>query len=386
MKAPPGVSEAPPVERWLAANAHAVALLFVVLGLLARLRAANAPFLQPDEVLHIRIASAATLADTYRESLTNAHPPLFYVLLRGWRHFAHSDWALRLLPVAFGTAFLWSAWRWAAAALGRSSGLVTLACLAFFPSVVVVSSELRGYALLLWAIASALWALEEAFAARSIRMLWLFTGLGAVALSSHYSAFRFLAAAFVYASVRLMAEASAPRRFVPATTPRSFVVHWMAGQAALVALAAFFYATHIVHLRGSPLEQEVQGTWLEEAFRHPGQGAIAFLARRTLSLFQYFFSTKAGGGVALVLFAGGVAWLAVRRLPVAILLTIPFALAAAGGLLAVYPYGGTRHDVDLAILAYSGTAVALARLTGERLWAAVAVAAALVVSGFLVSG
>jgi uncharacterized membrane protein len=376
VNAPPGVSEAPPVERWLAAHADAVALLFVVLGLLARLRAANAPFLQPDEVLHIRIASAATLAETYRESLTNAHPPLFYVLLRGWRLVAHSDWALRLLPVAFGTAFLWSAWRWAAGALGRACGLIVLACLAFLPSVVIVSSELRGYALLLWAIASALWALEKAFAARSNRMLWLFAGLGAVALASHYSAFRFLAATFAYAAVRLAIDKA----------PRRFVAHWMAGQAALVALAAFFYATHIVHLRGSPLEQEVQGTWLEEAFRHPGQGAIAFLAQRTLSLFQYFFSTPAGGAVALALFAGGVAWLAVRRLPVAILLTVPFALAAAGGLLAVYPYGGTRHDVDLGLFVYAGTGVALARLTGERLWAAVAVAAALVVSGFLVSG
>jgi hypothetical protein len=160
----------------------------------------------------------------------------------------------------------------------------------------------------------------------------------------------------------------------------------MAGQAVLAALAVFFYATHIVHLRGSSLEQEVQGTWLQEAFLRQGQGAAAFLARRTLSLFQYFFSTKAGGAVALVLFAGGVAWLAIRRVPVAILLAVPFALAAAGGLLAVYPYGGTRHDVDLAIFAYAGTGLALARLTGERLWAAVAVAAALVVSGFLVSG
>jgi hypothetical protein len=376
---------APPVERWLEEHAEAVALLFVVLGLLARLRAADAPFLQPDEVLHLRIASAATLADLYRLSLTNAHPPLFYVLLRGWRHVAHSDWALRLLPAAFGTAFLWSAWRWAAGTLGRACGLITLACLAFLPSVVVVSTELRGYALLLWAIGSALWALEEAFAARSIRMLWLFTGLGAVALCTHYSAIRFLAAAGAYAAGRLVA-ASTPREFVGAKASRPFAVHWMAGQAVLAALAVFFYATHIVHLRGSSLEQEVQGTWLQEAFLRQGQGAAAFLARRTLSLFQYFFSTKAGGAVALVLFAGGVAWLAIRRMPVAILLAVPFALAAAGGLLAVYPYGGTRHDVDLAIFAYAGTGLALARLTGERLWAAVAVAAALVVSGFLVSG
>ena len=377
MSAPPGTSAAAPtLERWLEEHADGVALLFVVVGLLARLRAADAPFLQPDEVLHLRIASAPTLADLYRLSLTNAHPPLFYVLLRGWRHVAHSDWALRLLPAAFGTAFLWSAWRWAAGTLGRACGLITLACVAFLPSVVVVSTELRGYALLLWAIGSALWALEEAFAARSVRMLWLFTGLSAVALATHYSAFRFLAGVFVYAAARLALE----------RPPRRFLLAWTAGQALLCALAVFFYATHLVHLRGSPLEQEVQGTWLQEAFLRQGQGPAAFLARRTLSLFQYFFSTKAGGAVALALFAGGVAWLAIRRMPIAILLAVPFALAAAGGLLAIYPYGGTRHDVDLALFAYAGTGLALARLTGERLWAAVAVAAALVVSGFLVSG
>jgi hypothetical protein len=160
----------------------------------------------------------------------------------------------------------------------------------------------------------------------------------------------------------------------------------MAGQAALGALALFFYATHIAHLRGSPLEQEVQGTWLQESFLRQGQGAAAFLAERTLSVFQYFFSTKAGGAVALLLFLGGVGRLAARRLPMAILLTVPFVLAAVGGLLALYPYGGTRHDVDLAIFAYAGSGFALARLTGERLWVAVAIGGVLAASGFLVSG
>ena len=381
MNLPARTSEtAPPFERWLAAHAEAVALVFTLLGLLARLRAADAPFLQPDEALHLRIASQPTLGELYRLSLTNAHPPLVFLLLRGWRHVAHSDWTLRLLSVGFGTAFLWSAWRWAEGTLGRACGLITLACLAFFPSVVVVSSELRGYALLLWAIGSALWAFEEAFAfgAPSIRMLWLFAGLEAVALCTHYSAIRFLAAAGAYAAMRL--AAMRPRRM--------FVLSWAAGQALLVALALFFYATHVAHLRGSPLEQEVQGTWLQESFLRQGQGAAGFLARRTLSVFQYFFSTRAGGAVALLLFVGGVVWLigTARRLPLAILLTVPFVLAAVGGLLALYPYGGTRHDVDLAIFAYAGTGVALARLTGERLWAAVAIGAALAASGFLISG
>ncbi|HEY1251418.1 MAG TPA: glycosyltransferase family 39 protein [Thermoanaerobaculia bacterium] len=368
---------APPwIERRLAARPDVVAAVLVALGLLARLRAANAPFLQPDEVLHFRIASASTAAATYRYSLTNAHPPLFYFLLRGWRHVAHSDWALRLLPVAFGTAFLWSAWRWAAGALGRACGLVTLACLAFLPSIVLVTSEVRGYALLLWAMASGLWALEDALETGSAGRLWLSTALFAVALATHYSALLFLGGAFVYAAVRIASGRQS----------RALGLHWAAGQALLGALAAFFDVTHIRHLHGGPLEAEVQSTWLQESFRRGGQGAAAFLASRTLSLFQYFFSTRAGGAVGVVLFLGGVAWLAARRRPVAILLTLPFVLAAAGGLLAVYPYGGTRHDVALGLFAYAGTGVAFARLTGERLWAAVAVAAALVVSGFLVSG
>lgn len=366
----------PPIERWLAAHATAVALLLVALGLLARLLAARAPFRTPDEALHLRIAASESLAATYRESLGNAHPPLFFFLLHLWRGVAHSDWTLRLLPVAFGTAFLWSSWRWARAALGLACGLVTLSCLAFLPAIVLVTSELRAYALLLWLIASALWALELAFARGDPRRLWLFTGLSALALSTHYAAFRFLAAAFVYALARILAE----RR------PRRFVAAWAAGQAALAALAAFFLATHVARLRGSPLEREVRETWLRDSYWRAGESATRFLARQTLSLFQWIFSAPAAGAAALVLFAGGCVWLAARRRPVAALLAVPFLLAAAGGVLGVYPYGGTRHSADLALFACAGTGAGLAALTRERLWVALAVAAALIAGGFLVSG
>lgn len=370
------VSEGSPAERWLASHVTAIALVLAALGMLARLRAADAPFLQPDEVLHVRIASAPSLSELYRESLTNAHPPLFYVLLRPWTSVAHSDWTLRLLPAAFGTAFLWFAWLWARAALGVPSGLIVLASLAFMPAIVVLCSELRAYALLLLLIAASLWALDRAFAAESARWLWSSTALAALALATHYSAVPLLAGAGVYAAVRLRTE----RRRAP------FVGAWAAGQAALVALAAFFLATHVSRLRGGPLEREVQETWLKESFYRGGGGALRFLASRTVSLFQYLFSTRPGAVIALVLFAGGVLWLAVRRRPVVVLLTLPIALVAAGGLLAAYPYGGTRHDAVLALGVYAGTGVGLARLTGERLWPALAVAGAFLASAFLISG
>ena len=313
---------------------------------------------------------------TYRASLGNAHPPLFFLLLHGWRRVAETGWQLRLLPVACGTAFLWAAYRWAASTFGLASGLITLAFLSFLPSVVLVSSELRGYALLLLLIAAALCALERAFARKSPARLVLFTLLAALALLTHYVAIRFIAAAFAYAAARIAID----------RPPRRFVAAWAAGQVALAALLAFLFASHLSHLRGSSLEREAQTTWLRESYRSASEGPLRFLGRQTLALFQFLFSSPAAGAVALILFLGGAAWLALRRRPSAILLGVPFVLAAAGGLLALYPYGATRHSADLALFASAGTSVALARLSGERLWVAVAVAAVLVAAGFAVSG
>ena len=364
------------LERRIAAHPDGVALLILALGLVARLRAARSPFVTPDELLHLRLAASPDLWATYRASLGNAHPPLFFLLLHGWRRVAETGWQLRLLPVACGTAFLWAAYRWAASTFGLASGLITLAFLSFLPSVVLVSSELRGYALLLLLIAAALCALERAFARKSPARLGLFTLLAALALLTHYVAIRFIAAAFAYAAARIAID----------RPPRRFVAAWAAGQAALAALLAFLFASHLSHLRGSSLEREAQTTWLRESYRSASEGPLRFLGRQTLALFQFLFSSPAAGAVALVLFLGGTAWLALRRRPSAILLGVPFVLAAAGGLLALYPYGATRHSADLTLFASAGTSVALARLSGERLWVAVAVAAVLVAAGFAVSG
>ena len=65
---------------------------------------------------------------------------------------------------------------------------------------------------------------------------------------------------------------------------------------------------------------------------------------------------------------------------------MPVALAAIGGLLSVYPYGGTRHSIDLVIFTAAGAAFALARLTRERDWAVYAAAALLAPAAFIAAG
>ncbi|HTR02843.1 MAG TPA: glycosyltransferase family 39 protein [Thermoanaerobaculia bacterium] len=366
------------LERWLAPRASALAALLIALGAAARVAAARGTFLTPDEKLHLQIAGVANAAGVYRTSLDNAHPPLFVLLLHFWMKVVRSDWALRLLPVACGALFLVAVWVWARRLLGDNAGLLALVLLALMPSVVLVSSELRGYALLLSMIAAALAALEKGLDEKSAVWTAAFGVFGALALLSHYAAFRFAAAAVVYSAARL---AAGPR-------DRRLVAAWAGACALLAAVAGALLVTHVARLRGGPLEAEASTTWLRESYFHAGEpgGPLAFLGRQTLSLFHYLYSSTPTGLVALGLYAAAIVFLARGRAPVAVLLALPLLLAAAGGLLAVYPYGGTRHGIDLAVFVSAGAALGLSRVTGERRWVVLAAAVALAPAAFLVAG
>jgi uncharacterized membrane protein len=365
--------KAGPAERWLRSQTDLVALALVALGLVARLRAAHAPFLTPDEVLHLQIANVPGFLDTYRASLTNAHPPLFLLLLHVWERLVRTDWQLRLLPVAFGTAFLWTTYRWARSSFGRAGALSTLALLAFLPSLVLVSAEIRAYALLLWLMAAALAALDRAFREKRPRRLTLFALSCALGLCTHYSAVFFVVSASIYAGIRIGVEGW-PVRFVRA---------WAACQALFAVLCVFLYVTHISRLRGSALEREVQTTWLRTSyFRAAGESAFQFCIRQTIALFQFLLSSVSPGIIGMVLLLGAVLWLALRRQPLAILLALPFLLNLAAGLLGLYPYGGTRHSIHLILFVCAGIGIALARLSAERVWVAIGLAIALAPAGF----
>src|SRR5438093_11147098 len=48
------------------------------------------------------------------------------------------------------------------------------------------------------------------------------------------------------------------------------------------------------------------------------------------------------------------------------LLVIPFIINCAAALAGIYPYGGTRHSVFLAMFAIPAIGVSIAKITGER--------------------
>ena len=109
---------------------------------------------------------------------------------------------------------------------------------------------------------------------------------------------------------------------------------------------------------------------------------MGFLARQTLSVFEFLFSARAAAVAALALAAGGLVLLVRRRRPVSALVALVFGLSAAAGLLGLYPYGGTRHSVHLAPFAAAAVGAALAELSGNRLWGFGLLAAVLAPAAF----
>jgi uncharacterized membrane protein len=347
-------------------------LLLVALGLAARLFVARRSFVLPDEGFHVLIASPESLVEVYRGSLTNAHPPLFFFLLHFWQRVVGAGWQLCLLPVAFGTALLWVAYRWARSLFGTAASFATLALLAFLPSLVLLSAELRGYSLALCLVACALAALERGLGEDSPGWVALSGASMALALCTHYLALRSAIAVLAYGGVRLFAERRPPR----------LVRAWSVSQAVVAAVFLFLYRSHVAGLRGSGMERHAQSEWLHSGYLQREDGALQFLVRQTAALFRFLFNSPVAAIVAGALVLGGVALAARKRPAAAILLALPFVLAAAGGLLRLYPYGGTRHSIDLALFACAAIGVSLARLAGDRLWVPLLLAAALAPAAF----
>jgi uncharacterized membrane protein len=346
-------------DDWVRSHADFAALLVVALGFAARLLTARRSFVISDESLHLQLASPTNVFGVYRASLSNAHPPLFVLLLHFWHRIVGPGWQLSLLSVAFGTAFLWVAYRWADSLFGKGPALVTVVLLSFLQPFVILSAEVRGYSLLLLLIAAALAALERGLKKASPSWLVVFAGLTVLASLTHYAALRFAATALVYAGVRLRGERSS----------RRLVTAYAFGLVAVTGVALLLYATHLSTLRGGMLEREAETTWLRTSYFNAGEvGALAFLARQTASFFLFLFASRAPSIAAAILFAAGIAFLARKRPAAAVLLALPFVIAAAGGLLRLYPYGGSRHSIDLDFFACAGIGVAAGRLAGNRIW------------------
>jgi len=357
------------IDRWLSCHLDLVAAVVIAIGVLLRLLKASGSYLDPDEATHYLLANQPSLLAVYRASLTNAHPPFIFFLLYFWRYIGTTEVALRSLSLLAGTASFWFVFKWTENLLGRTAGLVALLILAVSPVAIVISVEVRGYALLLLLMAMTLYFLERALKEQAPHLI-VFSSLSLyLAILTHYSTFPFALALGIYVLIRILRS----------ELPARVVTVWAGFQAGALALCAFLYVTHISKLHGSGMEHFAVDVWLRNSYFHPGQDQLLlFPFQSTLALFRYLFYSPLRGIPEAILFIAAVWLLLAKRglrgkaMPerrfAGTLLLLPFLVSCAMAIAGLYPYGGTRHSVFLLLFAVSGISFLIAEIAGERIW------------------
>ena len=362
-------------ERWLRAHLDLVAATITAAAFGLRIYVASRNYLNPDEALHYLIINQANVWLTYKTSLTNAHPPLIYLVVYAWRYLGRSELMLRMPSVLTGTAACWLGFKWVKMVAGEAAALFAVILLAFSPGMVVLSAELRAYALLLACMTAALYFLARAFEKKSAGDMWIFSVFLYLAILSHYSALFFTVAAGLYALAR----------FADSRLPRNVVAAWAAGQAGALALYGFLYVTHVSKLKNSIA---VWSTPFGTAYFHSTDSNIFdFTGSNTLNIFLFFFSQRIVAWTLLLSFFAGVAILfgkdlrasrmSLRSDHLGLLFALPFVAVWGAALVGIYPYVGSRHTAFLAPFAIAGASYLFSMISRQRLWTALVIAALL---------
>jgi Dolichyl-phosphate-mannose-protein mannosyltransferase len=364
--------------QWTDVRFELIALAIVALGFVLRVRDAWGTFLTPDEALHFFIANRASLDAVYGASLTQAHPPLLFFLLYGLRSFGNSEFILRLPSILTGTLFCWIFFRWLTRILGPTVGIVGLVFAALLPPMVSLTAQVRQYGLLLVFLISGAWFLERALAENSPKLMVLSATCLWLAMLSHYSALLFIAVIGMWALLLMWRE----------RTSVGTVLAWVAGQAVALALAIFLYLTHISKIRGTTMAEQAFDGWLRKSYFHRSDNPLTFLVTRSFSFFQYIFGQLVIGDIVALLFVVGIILLlfnkaqmlrrGAERYQLAVLLVVPFLLNYAGALFDLYPYGGTRHCVFLAIFALTAVSICVVSIARQSALRGIAISVALV--------
>jgi Dolichyl-phosphate-mannose-protein mannosyltransferase len=358
-----------------------VALALVTLGFVLRVREAWGTFLNPDEALHFFIANRASFDAAYRASLTMAHPPLLIFLLYGLRPFGNSELLLRLPAILTGSLFCWIFFKWLSRILGPAAGLVGLVFAALLPPLISVTAQVRQYGLLLLFLIAGAWFLERALEENSPGLMLISAVSLWLAMLSHYSAFLFITVIGIYAILRFW-------RCRPSV---STVIAWIAGQGIALALALFLYLTHISTIKGTTMAEQAFDGWLRKSYFHRGhENPLTFLITRSFSLFQYIFGQLIIGDIVALLFVAGIVLLLRKKVQTSrgrpelvAIFVFPFLLNYSAALLDLYPYGGTRHCVYLAIFAIAAVAAGILKIAGQNTVRGITISAFIVALCFM---
>ncbi len=328
-----------------------ILLVTALVGLAIRVYVGQKTFIDFDEWQHLFMASSPRWSDLAFELRTNAHPPLFFLLLGGIVRLGNVG-LYRAISIGSGVGSIVLIGLIARRVL--SSPILALVCAVAFAlsaDAIAISTEIRSYQLAIFLVLMAFLCWLAMFAKTDgpigARPCAGFAVFSSLAVSSHYSVAFFLGACVAISIPFALA--------LPRDSERKKSLWLMA--TALGFPCAIFACEYFVHAGVQP----IQG-YLADFYR--GGTADETLFSFTVRNFRNFFNLfspvelrndEAFLALVLPLLAAG-AWIVLRRLrarrskaresvsAIAFALVIAFALYAAS-LARKYPFGGMlRHQ------------------------------------------
>lgn len=317
-----------------------VALALVAAGAAVRIPGMMQWWLNPDEGIYYSTLTQPAFADFWMEVSENAHPPLYYLLLRGMGLFSWDFLWFRGAAFMCGVAGIWVFWLLGKELAGNDeggtlAGLGSALIVAFAPGAIVLSQVMRPYTFQVLLLAGTLLCLLRYRERPSGRLLGGYVVLLCLSLLTHYSSV--LAAGVFGMGVLYMGWEGGTGR---AAWRRLLLAH-----AVPALVLATLYVVHIRGLGDSALANDALNGWLAPYMVHsPGQGWLAFIGFQSLLAIRWFRGT-----LAVLTLVGLVASLLTpRRLPL-VLGGTALAVAWTAAALGVYPMGSTRHTAWLMV-------------------------------------
>ena len=304
------------------------------LGVILRTLGITEWWLNPDEGIYYSILTLEQFSEFWAEVTVTAHPPLYFLLLRGMGSLTTEFVWLRSLALVSGSAAVYLFFLVGRELGGSGSrawltGLLSGLALAVSPRAIALSQVIRPYMLLVALLAGALYALLRYLRRPSNRLLVGYATCASLAVLLHYSSVFGLG---VFGCLLLVDAAQrGPTR-----------PEWRRLLAVQAIPGVILVGLYLLHLRdlmsGAPARSALEG-WLEDyMIGSPGGAWINTVDFHSLVV----GGDHAASAALITLFAVGYAAWSRAWTPL-VVAGSALLIAVIGAALHLYPLGGSRH-------------------------------------------
>ena len=342
------------ISEWLQQHSFLIVVCVMAIGFILRILPIGKQYLNPDECNNYLYTQQPNLYQVWLNNLPNAHPPLYFFILFLWKKISNSEYFLRLLSVLASTASIYIGYRWIEKCFGKGSALVMSLFLAFSPTLIWLSQEVRHYSILILFMSCALYYFQLMLDQKKILPLILSSAFLYLAILIHYSASFFVLALGIYSGYLVIHK----------ELSKKLVISWGLCQLGALGIYGFLYRTQLSLVSKSAMRQETIQSWLASSYLNIHNSSLKQILlypfERTFAVFTYLFASQyLSIPLAIAFILAAVSLILKNRFRIGILLALPFIANLGASMLLVYPYGGTRHNAFLVLFAYAGIAYLL---------------------------